>query len=376
MATHSLLFSTPVNEGWTRVLDSGRSDDPPARAAAAEGGRPQAHVRRRDRGLGAAGGMAAHVLTSQAGTCSCSRRQEIDTTASQVAGMPYDHPRRGDCRTRRTPSWRGVRLPQAALRRQGHALEDVHSYAGLEAARLLEEHGVDGRSSLTAPANAWVRARALGARPTSGPLALRLSDLDFKARATTATAGMADLLRDIEPYYDKVTYTSHSGHPEGLPYLPTAIPAHKRLNTEEVMLRHRGEAGSCLTPIARGDDGRPEAQPVPQPCFGRGSCGRRAGGATSTPPSTPPRAHYPALEPAVDRAHGLHRAGGDGRPATARRAGRLRRRRHGATMEALGRRSSSAPPRWSRRACSSCRSRAASQRIGNSSGHVGQNFGT
>ena len=72
---------------------------------------------------------------------------------------------------------------------------------------------------------AWVRARCLAAANIWGRLALRLSDLDFKAKTHDGYGEDWPIsYADIAPYYDKVDlYLGISGVKENLPQLPDSI---------------------------------------------------------------------------------------------------------------------------------------------------------
>src|SRR5262249_26718952 len=73
---------------------------------------------------------------------------------------------------------------------------------------------------------AWVRARLLGGKTNIwGRLALRLSDLDFKAASRDGHGEDWPIAyRDIEPYYDRVDRSlGISGLNERLPHLPDSL---------------------------------------------------------------------------------------------------------------------------------------------------------
>ena len=56
----------------------------------------------------------------------------------------------------------------------------------------------------------WFRARNVGGARCSGALITPFTEIDLKGYSTDATQRLADLLQDVEPYYDKVERLSAS----------------------------------------------------------------------------------------------------------------------------------------------------------------------
>jgi len=241
-------------------------------------------------GSGAAGGMAAHVLTShglkvlllEAGG-QLNLEQEL-----QSMRWPYDHPRRGampsdhyalsdkDYREER-PYGRGRRFSR---------YNAVHSYVqGWSGSDYSKNIVVNEKENpYTGTPYAWVRARCVGGKSNIwGRLALRLSDYDFKAASRDGYGQDWPIsYQDIEPYYDKVDlYLGISGVKENLPHLPDSIfQRPTKLNYAEVKLRESlGKMGRVLTPYRAGvtTEGLKHNK-YRSRCFGRGACSRRSGG--------------------------------------------------------------------------------------------------
>ena len=131
---------------------------------------------------------------------------------------------------------------------------------------------------------AWMRARLVGGKTNIwGRLALRLSDLDFKAKSHDGYGKDWPIsYADIAPYYDKVDlYLGISGHPENLPHLPDGrFQRATKLTVAEARLRQSlRKSGRVLTPYRAGvtTDGLKHNK-YRSKCFGRGACSRRAGG--------------------------------------------------------------------------------------------------
>jgi choline dehydrogenase-like flavoprotein len=241
-------------------------------------------------GSGAAGGMAAHVLTShglkvlllEAGK-QLNLEQEL-----QSMRWPYDHPRRGfmppdhyalsDQDYRQQPPYgRGSRFSR---------YNAVHSYVqGWSGSDYSKNIVVNEKENpYTGTPYAWVRARCVGGKSNIwGRLALRLSDYDFKAASRDGYGQDWPMsYKDIEPYYDKVDrYLGISGVKENLPHLPDSIfQRSTTLNYAEVKLRESlGKMGRVLTPYRAGvtTEGVKHNK-YRSRCFGRGACSRRSGG--------------------------------------------------------------------------------------------------
>jgi choline dehydrogenase-like flavoprotein len=197
-------------------------------------------------GSGAAGGMAAHVLTSQGMQVlllEAGRKLDIDKELKSME-WPYDHPRRGDM----PPGHKALTLNEYTIRKPPYAAglkhANVYSYvqgwSGPDYSKNIvvneKDHPYSGTNY------AWVRARCLGGKTNIwGRLALRLSDFDFKAKSRDGYGEDWPIsYKDIEPYYDRVDrYLGISGVKENLPYLPDSIfQRPTRLNAAEVTLRN------------------------------------------------------------------------------------------------------------------------------------------
>ncbi|HEY7511210.1 MAG TPA: GMC family oxidoreductase [Vicinamibacteria bacterium] len=239
-------------------------------------------------GSGAAGGTAAHVLTARGlKVLLLEAGRKIDTT-QELRSMewPYDHPRRGDMppdREALTINEYTIRNPPYA---QGSKAKHVYSYVqSWSGSDYSKNMVVDEKDHpYTGTKYAWVRARCLGGKSNIwGRLALRLSDLDFKAKSHDGYGEDWPIsYADVAPFYDKVDlYLGISGHPENLPYLPDSLfQRTTRLNAAEVRLRQRLKSmDRVLTPYRAGvtTDGLKHNK-YRSKCYGRGACSRRAGG--------------------------------------------------------------------------------------------------
>lgn len=158
-------------------------------------------------GSGAAGGMAAHVLTSQGLQVlmvEAGRKLDIEKELRSME-WPYDHPRRGDM----PPGSHGLGPAEYTLRKppyaQGLPAKHVYSYVqtwnGTDYSKNIvvdeKDHPYTGTSY------AWVRARCLGGKTNIwGRLALRLSDYDFKAKSRDGFGEDWPIsYADLAPYY-------------------------------------------------------------------------------------------------------------------------------------------------------------------------------
>jgi choline dehydrogenase-like flavoprotein len=239
-------------------------------------------------GSGAAGGMAAYVLTAhglQVLLLEAGPRLEIEAELRSME-WPYDHPRRGAM----PYASHALTLNEYTIRRppyaDGVAAKKVYSYVqtwdGSDYSRNIL---VDERDHpYTGTPYAWVRARCLGGKTNIwGRLALRMSDYDLKAKSHDGYGEDWPLCyADLAPYYDRVdTLLGISGHPEGLDHLPDGrFQRSTRLNPAEVLLRESlGRMGRVLTPYRAGvtTDGLKHNR-YRSRCLGRGACNRRAGG--------------------------------------------------------------------------------------------------
>ncbi|HJZ69791.1 MAG TPA: GMC family oxidoreductase [Blastocatellia bacterium] len=239
-------------------------------------------------GSGAAGGMAAHVLTSRGMKVlllEAGKKLDIDKELKSTE-WPYDHPRRGEM----APGSHALSLNEYNFRQPPYAADSkfkhVYSYVqGWGGSDYSKNIVVDERDHPYTGTNyAWVRARCLGGKTNIwGRLALRLSDLDFKAKSHDSYGDDWPIsYKDIAPYYDKVDlYLGISGVKENLPHLPDSIFQRPiKLAYAEYKLRQSlKKMNRVLTPYRAGvtTDGLKHNK-YRSRCFGRGACNRRAGG--------------------------------------------------------------------------------------------------
>ncbi len=239
-------------------------------------------------GSGAAGGMAAHVLTSQGMKVLLLEAGKKIPIEQELRSMewPYDHPRRGEA----PPEYHAIRFNEYNIRKppyaKGSAFKHVFSYVGgWGGSDYVKNILVDEKNHpYTGTKYAWVRARLLGGKTNIwGRLALRLSDYDFKGKTHDGYGEDWPIsYADIEPYYDKVDlYLGISGHKENLPQLPDSLfQRPNKLTAAEVKLRTSlATMGRTLTPYRAGvtTDGVKHNK-YRSKCFGRGACDRRPGG--------------------------------------------------------------------------------------------------
>src|SRR5689334_11577067 len=239
-------------------------------------------------GSGAAGGMAAYVLTSHGmKVLLLEAGKQLDTT-KELKSMewPYDHPRRGQM----PPSFHALSQneynirnpPYAQNSKYPHVMSYVQGWSGPDYSKNIvvdeKDHPYSGTNY------AWVRARLLGGKTNIwGRLALRLSDYDFKAKSRDGYGEDWPIAyADIAPYYDKVDlYLGISGVKENLPHLPDSLfQRPTKLAAAEVTLRDSlKKMDRVLTPYRAGvtTDGLKHNK-YRSLCFGRGACNRRAGG--------------------------------------------------------------------------------------------------
>jgi choline dehydrogenase-like flavoprotein len=239
-------------------------------------------------GSGAAGGMAAHVLTSHGMKVlllEAGKKLDIDKELKSTE-WPYDHPRRGEM----PPDSHALSLNEYNFRQPPYAADSkfkhVYSYVqGWGGSDYSKNIVVDERDHPYTGTNyAWVRARCLGGKTNIwGRLALRLSDLDFKAKSHDGYGEDWPIsYKDLAPYYDKVDlYLGISGVKENLPHLPDSIFQRPiKLAYAEYKLRQSlKKMNRVLTPYRAGvtTDGLKHNK-YRSRCFGRGACNRRAGG--------------------------------------------------------------------------------------------------
>jgi glucoside 3-dehydrogenase (cytochrome c) catalytic subunit len=239
-------------------------------------------------GSGAAGGMAAHVLTSQGMKVlmlEAGKKLDINKELNSMQ-WPYEHPRRGAM----PPNQHALTFNEYTIRQPPYAADSkyskVYSYVqGWSGSDYSKNIVVDEKEHPYSGTNyAWVRARCLGGKTNIwGRLALRLSDYDFKAKSHDGYGDDWPIsYTDVEPYYDRVDrYLGISGVKENLPYLPDSLfQRPNKLTAAEVTLRNTLKAmNRVLTPYRAGvtTDGLKHNK-YRSRCFGRGACSRRAGG--------------------------------------------------------------------------------------------------
>lgn len=239
-------------------------------------------------GSGAAGGMAAQVLTSHGMKVlmlEAGKKLDIDKELKSTE-WPYDHKRRGEM----PPDSHALSLNEYNIRQPPYAADSqakhVYSYVqGWGGSDYSKNIVVDEKDHPYTGTNyAWVRARLLGGKTNIwGRLALRLSDLDFKAKSHDGYGEDWPIsYKDIAPYYDKVDlYLGISGVKENLPHLPDSIFQRPiKLAAAEYKLRQSlKKMNRVLTPYRAGvtTDGLKHNK-YRSRCFGRGACNRRAGG--------------------------------------------------------------------------------------------------
>jgi choline dehydrogenase-like flavoprotein len=258
-------------------------------------------------GSGAAGGMAAHVLTSHGMKVLLLEAGKKLNIEKELKSMewPYDHPRRGQM----PPDSHALSLNEYNVRQppyaQGLKFNHVYSYVqGWGGSDYSKNIVVDERDNpYTGTGYAWVRARVLGGKTNIwGRLALRLSDYDFKAKTHDGYGEDWPIsYKDIAPYYDKVDlYLGISGVKENLPHLPDSLFQRPvRLTAAEMKVRQGiKKMGRVLTPYRAGvtTDGLKHNK-YRSRCYGRGACNRRAGGCDIHAAfDSPTGLIYPAME--------------------------------------------------------------------------------
>src|ERR1700740_3284140 len=255
-------------------------------------------------GSGAAGGMAAHVLTShglQGLMPEAGKKLPIEKELRSME-WPYDNPYRGQL-----PS------DQHSLTFNEYTIRNPPYGAGFEKAKQLKSYigssdyvkniVVDERENpFTGTNYAWVRARCLGGKTNIwGRLALRLSDYDFKAKNRDGYGENWPIsYSDIAPYYDKVDlYLGITVVKENLPYLPDSIfQRPTKLNCAEVTLKESlAKMGRVLTQYRAGvtSDGLKHNK-YRSRCYGRGACERKGGCDIHAAFDSPTGLIYPAMD--------------------------------------------------------------------------------
>ncbi|HEX4229987.1 MAG TPA: GMC family oxidoreductase [Bryobacteraceae bacterium] len=239
-------------------------------------------------GSGAAGGMAAHVLTSHGFNVLMLEAGKYVNTSKVLRSMewPYDHPRRG----KMPPDYHALTLNEYTARQSPYAKSSpftkVESYVqSLGPNDYTKDLVVDEKQNpYTGTTYTWMRARVVGGKTNMwGRLALRLSDYDFKAKSHDGYGEDWPIsYADLAPYYDKVDlYLGVSGHPENLPQMPDGrFQRAIRLSAAEVQMRESlKKMGRVLTPYRAGvtTDGLKHNK-YRSRCYGRGACHRHIGG--------------------------------------------------------------------------------------------------
>src|SRR5919197_1507962 len=332
-------------------------------------------------GSGAAGGMAAHVLTSQGMKVLLLEAGKKIPIEQELRSMewPYDHPRRGEA----PPGYHAVRFNEYTVRQppyaKGSAFKHVFSYVGgWGGADYVKDILVDEKDHpYTGTRYACVRARLLGGKTNIwGRLALRLSDYDFKAKSHDGYGEDWPIsYADLEPYYDKVDlYLGISGVKENLPHLPDSLfQRPNKLTFAEVKVRESlKKMGRVLTPYRAGvtTDGLKHNK-YRSKCFGRGACDRRPGGCDIHAAFDSPTG---LIYPAMDTGHLTLRPNSIAyQVLTDRNSGKAR---GVAFLDAATRKSYEAKAKVVILAASTLESARLLllSNIANSSGHVGHNF--
>jgi choline dehydrogenase-like flavoprotein len=338
-------------------------------------------------GSGAAGGMAAHVLTSQGMQVLLLEAGKRINIEQELRSMewPYDHPRRGQL----PPGSHGLSFNEYNIRQPPYArastYKHVYSYVGgWDGGDYVKDILVDEKDHpYTGTKYAWVRARVLGGKTNIwGRLALRLSDFDFKGKTHDGYGEDWPIsYADIEPYYDKVDLLlGISGHKENLPHLPDSLfQRPNKLTWAEVKLRNSLKSmGRVVTPYRAGVTTDGVKNKYRSKCFGRGACGRRPGGCDIHAAfDSPTGLIYPAMDTGnlTLRTHSIaHEVLVD--PNTGKARGisfvdALNRKTYEAKAKVV---ILAASTLESARLLLLSKSRQHPNGIGNSSGHVGHNF--
>ncbi len=255
-------------------------------------------------GSGAAGGMAAHVLTTHGLKVLLLEAGKKLNIEQELRSMewPYDNAHRGGL----PPGGHSLSFNEYTIRRPPYGpgfekSKDLFSYIGSN--DYMKNIVVNERDNPYTGTNyAWVRARCLGGKTNIwGRLALRLSDYDFKAKDRDGFGENWPIsYSDIAPYYDKVdTYLGITGVKENLPYLPDSIfQRPTKLNCTEVTLKQGiQKMGRVLTQYRAGvtTDGLKHNK-YRSRCYGRGACSRKGGCDIHAAFDSPTGLIYPAMD--------------------------------------------------------------------------------
>lgn len=255
-------------------------------------------------GSGAAGGMAAHVLTThglQVLLLEAGKKLNIEQELRSME-WPYDNANRGGL----PPGSHSMNLNEYTIRRPPFGpgfekFQKLYSYVG--SSDYMKNIVVDERENPYTGTNyAWVRARCLGGKTNIwGRLALRLSDYDFKAKDRDGYGQNWPIsYSDIAPYYDKVDlYLGITGVKENLPHLPDSIfQRPTKLACAEVTLKDSlKKMGRTLTQYRAGvtTDGLKHNK-YRSRCYGRGACERKGGCDIHAAFDSPTGLIYPAMD--------------------------------------------------------------------------------
>jgi choline dehydrogenase-like flavoprotein len=255
-------------------------------------------------GSGAAGGMAAHVLTSHGLKVLLLEAGKKLPIEKELRSMewPYDNANRGSL----PPDRHSLTYNEYTIRRPPYGpgfekSKHLHSYIG--DTDYVKNIVVDERENPYTGTNyAWVRARCLGGKTNIwGRLSLRLSDYDFKAKNRDGYGENWPIsYSDIAPYYDKVDlYLGVTGVKENLPQLPDSIfQRPTKLNCAEVTLKQgMQKMGHVLTQYRAGvtTDGLKHNK-YRSRCYGRGACERKGGCDIHAAFDSPTGLIYPAMD--------------------------------------------------------------------------------
>jgi choline dehydrogenase-like flavoprotein len=255
-------------------------------------------------GSGAAGGMAAHVLTShglQVLLLEAGKKLPIEKELRSME-WPYDNPNRGGL----PPDSHSLTLNEYTVRNPPYSkgfekYKHLYNYVGNT--DYVKNIVVDERDHPTTGTNyAWVRARCLGGKTNIwGRLALRLSDYDFKAKTHDGYGEDWPIsYSDIAPYYDKVDlYLGITGVRENLPNLPDSLfQRPSKLNCAELQLKQGiRKMGRTVTQYRAGvtTDGLKHNK-YRSRCFSRGACERKGGCDIHAAFDSPTGLIYPAMD--------------------------------------------------------------------------------
>ena len=255
-------------------------------------------------GSGAAGGMAAHVLTSHGMKVLLLEAGKKLNIEQELRSMewPYDNANRGSL----PPDSHSLNFNEYTIRRPPYGpgfekAKNLYSYIG-DSDYTKNIVVKERENPYTGTNYAWVRARCLGGKTNIwGRLALRLSDYDFKAKDRDGYGENWPIsYSDIQPYYDKVDlYLGITGVKENLDYLPDSIfQRPTKLNCAEVTLKQGVQKmGRTLTQYRAGvtSDGLKHNK-YRSRCYGRGACERKGGCDIHAAFDSPTGLIYPAMD--------------------------------------------------------------------------------